>query len=417
MVKKTVLTNGIKIITEHMPQTYSATVMVWVDSGSNVETNEQNGISHLIEHMVFKGTKCRSAIDIVQSIECMGGSMNAFTDKEATCYYAKVLGSQVSSAIDTLLDMVFNSLHNPKDLELEKQVVIEEIRMYEDTPDDLVHELLLKSFWGEHPLGRPIAGTVESVENLTRSDIIDFTKTYYAPDNITISIAGNFDEDKAIEQITRSVEHICLQTTAKDEQEPFITPQSVFSKKDIEQSHLCLGTRGISVLDDRRYALSILDVCFGGGMASRLFQEIREKRGLVYTISTYEALYRPAGMFGVYAGTSPKNVEEVLKITLEEINKLKSDGLTDEEIDKAKEQLKGSMLIGMESTKYRASRNGRSELYLGRIVSTDEICKDIDLVTSDDIQKLATQIFDEKNFALSVVGPKRLTEKELALIS
>lgn len=416
MVKRTVLPNGIRVITELMPGTYSSTVMVWVDAGSNVESSSQNGISHLIEHMLFKGTKYRNSVDIVQAIEISGGNINAFTDKEATCFYAKVLGTQTSVAVDTILDMVFNSLHNEKELELEKQVVIEEIKMYEDTPDELVYDMLIKSFWGEHPLGLPITGTEESVGSIQRADILDFVSKFYAPSNIVVSIAGNFDEEKILEQIEKTIEAKSVNASSRDISVPVDTPEKVFAKKDIEQSHVCLGTRGISIMNPDRYAMSAVDVCLGSGMSSRLFQEIREKRGLVYSINTYEALYRQSGLFGIYAGTSPQNVETVIKLVMEELENVRKNGLSDEELENAKKQLKGSMLIGLESTKYRASRNARSELYFDRIISTEEICSDIDKITHNQVKGLVDYVFDPDYFALSIVGPKDCKINELSLL-
>lgn len=415
MIKKITLPNGIRIVAEHMPEIYSATMMVWIDAGTNVELSGQNGISHFIEHMVFKGTKHRSSKEIVQTIENYGGTINAFTDKEITCYYAKVLSNQVTKTIDILLDMVFNSTYDEKDLEIERQVIAEEIKMYEDTPDELIHDLSIKSLWGDHPLGQPVTGTLESIMEIKKEDILNFTENHYTPDNIVISIVGNFDEEAFLAQVNNSTGHISTVAKEKQNSIPVFTPQINVYDKEIEQSHICLGTRGISILSDDRYTLAIIDVCLGGCMASRLFQEIREKRGLVYSINTYEALYRPSGMFGVYSGTNPTNVKEVIGLIMHETGKLKSEGLSTEEFEKAKSQLKGSLLLGLESTRYRASRNGRSELYFNKIFSTEEICESIDKVTHADIKKLSNFIFDEKYMGISIISPKKHSPKELSL--
>lgn len=416
MINKIILPNGIKVISEYMPNTHSATVMLWIDAGSSVENSELNGISHFIEHMFFKGTTSRSAKEIVQAIENTGGSINAFTDKEATCCYARVLSDQVPNTIDILLDMILNSLFNPKDIEIERQVILEEIKMYEDTPDELVHDQFIKSFWNSHPLGLPITGTVSSVKGISRDDMSQFIRDYYTPSNITISIAGNFNEEDVISRISEAADHIHTTSKVKEMKIPEVTPNFTILKKDIEQTHLCIGSKSISILDEDRYSLALIDVCLGGGMSSRLFQEIREKRGLVYSINTYEAVYRPAGIFGVYAGTSSSNADEVIKLIWEEMEKVKTEGFSEEELDRAKAQIKGGLLIGLESTKYRASRNGRSELYFNKIHSTEEICDAIDKVTQADIKRLSSQMFDKKVTGISMICPKEYANTEPILI-
>ena len=416
MIKKIILPNGIKIISEYMPNTYSATIMLWVDAGSGIEKIELNGISHFIEHMFFKGTSNRSAQDIVQTIENTGGSMNAFTDKESTCCYARVLSDQVPIAVDILLDMIFNSLYAPEDIEIERQVILEEIKMYEDTPDELVHDQFIKSFWNNHPLGQPITGTQISVKKILREDILQFTRDYYTPSNITISIAGNFNEDEIILKISEAVEQIRFTPKVKEIKIPEVTPDYTVLKKNIEQTHICIGSESISILDDDRYTLALIDVCLGGSMSSRLFQEIREKRGLVYSINTYETIYRPAGVFGIYAGTSPSNVDEVIKLIWNELEKVKAQGFQEDEFERAKTQIKGSLLIGLESTKYRASRNGRSEVYFNRTFSTKEICDAIDEVTQADIIRLSNKMFDKKAMGIAMICPKDYANKEPLLI-
>jgi predicted Zn-dependent peptidase len=416
MINKVILPNGTKIVSEYIPNTHSATIMFWVDAGSGVEKIELNGISHFIEHMVFKGTTRRTAQEIVQTIENTGGSMNAFTDKESTCCYARVLSDQVPVTIDILTDMIFNSLYNPNDIEIERQVILEEIKMYEDTPDELVHDQFIKSFWKNHPLGQPITGTISTVKKISREDILHFLQDYYTPSNITISIAGNFDEDSVISKISESVKENHFIPKVKEIKIPETTPGFTVLKKNIEQAHICIGSKSISILDNDRYALAIIDVCLGGSMSSRLFQEIREKRGLVYSINTYESIYRPAGIFGVYAGTSPYNVDEVIKLIWNEIEKIKAQGFNEEELARAKTQIKGGLLIGLESTKYRASRNGRSELYFNRTFSTEEICSAIDKVTQADIIRLSNHMFDIKKAGISMICPKDYVNKESILV-
>jgi predicted Zn-dependent peptidase len=398
-----------------MPEVYSATVMVLLSVGSNAEPPELNGISHFIEHMLFKGTQNRTSEHIVQSIERMGGSINAFTEKESTCYYTKVLSNQVSVALDVLVDMVFNSVYEKKNLEIERQVILEEIKMYEDTPDDLVHDLLVKSFWKGHSLSYPITGSIESISRITRNDVINFVENFYTSENIIISIAGNFDENEVMAQLN-GVKCNTGKVQLGREEIPLINPDISICNKDIEQSHICIGMRGVSILDKKRYASTILDVCLGGGMSSRLFQEIREKRGLVYSINSYEALYRSAGIFGVYASTGSANVNDVIELIMEETEKLKLKGLSKKEFEQAKIQLKGNLLIGSESTKNRAGKNGRAELYLNQILTIEEICDSIDKVTIDDINMVSSYIFDNKYMGISLVCPKEFSSKKLSLL-
>jgi len=415
MIKKTVLPNGVRIITEHMPESYSATVMAWIDAGSFLESSKISGISHFIEHLLFKGTKTRSAQKIVQEIEDTGSCINAFTEKEFTCYYAKTFSDKTSIILDILLDMVFNSTFREEDIKLEKQVILEEIKMYEDTPDELVHDMLIKSFWPDNTLSAPITGTAESVAHISYNDIIEFVENFYTPDNIVISIAGKFNEEEVLEQIEKTTAHLKSKRKKTLFTIPTVNPDIITTRKDIEQSHICIGMRGLSILNSDRYASSIIDISLGGGMTSRLFQEIREKRGLAYSINTFEALYRPAGIFGVYAATNHENINELINIINYEIEKYRTKGISNEEFQRSIVQLKGSLLIGLESTKFRASRNGRSELYFNRTFEVEEICNAINRVTYDDITRLSNYIFDAEYSSLSIVSPKKYTPLKLSL--
>lgn len=417
MVKKTVLQNGIRVILEQMPDSHSSTVMVWIDAGSLQETKDLNGISHFIEHMLFKGTSSRSAEKIVREIEDAGGCINAFSEKEFTCFYAKVLSEKTVVSLDILLDMVLNSVFKKEDIELERQVILEEIKMYEDTPDELVHDNLLRSFWKKHPLSLPVTGSLRSASEITRSDILEFVKNFYTPDNIIISIAGKFNEEEVLDQINKVAGHILRKAKKISIEPPVITPQYSFSKKNIEQSQVSLGLRGVSMMDNDRYASSIIDISLGGGMTSRLFQEIRERRGLVYFINTFEAMYRQSGIFGIYAAINNEYVGDVVYLILKEIERYKVHGITEEEYHRSITQLKGSLLLGLESTKFRASRNGRSELYFNKVLSIEEVCSAIDRVTFDDISRLSQYILNENYMSLSVVGPREYSSKKLSLAS
>lgn len=415
MKNKTVLPNGIKLVTEFMPEAYSATVMVWVSAGPDIENKDNKGISHFIEHLLFKGTQTRNSKQIVEAVENRGGSLNAFTDKDFTCYYAKVLKEESAVTVDVLLDMIFNSKLDKDDLEIERKVILEEIKMYEDTPDELVYDLFLNEYWNDHPLGQPITGTEKSVSSIKKDDILEFMGQNYTPDNILISVAGNFNHDEILETILNRTSSINTKGQKHILTIPEISPKINFAKKDIEQAHICIGSKAVSLYDDRRYALALMDLSLGGGMASRLFQEIREKRGLVYSINTYEALYRQTGVFGAYAATNAENTEEVVKIVIGEFDKLKADGLTEDELRKAKSQIKGNLMISLESTKYRASRSARSELYFNKDFDIYEICDIIDAVSNTDIINLANLVLDSKNIAITVVGPKKAALKTVNL--
>lgn len=406
MIEITEFENGLKVITELIPDVRSATISVMVTVGSASETKENNGVSHFVEHLMFKGTKTRTAQVIAQSIEDYGGSLNAFTEKEITYYYAKVLTEQANLTVDIFCDMLLNSLFDLNELELERQVILEEIKMYEDTPDEVVYDALFKSIWGDNPMALSVTGSFPSVRDMTRDTILDFVKTHYVPGNIRFSLSGNFDKNKIIKIIDS---HFCSLKVPKNEvkiPEPQIKSSITVNEKDIEQAHVCIATNGISIVSNDRYPLAVMDIALAGGISSRLFQEIREKRGLVYSISSYKALYRPSGVFGVYAGTSVQNISELIRLVLEEFSKIKENGLTDDELIRGKKQLKGSLLLGLESTYYRAYRNVHSEVYFNKIFSIDEVCELIDLVSMNDILRIASDIFDPKYYSLSIVGPK-----------
>lgn len=406
MLKITELENGLTIITEHIPDLRSATVSFMVKVGSGVETIKNNGISHFVEHLLFKGTETRSAQEIAQAIEDYGGNLNAFTEKEMTYYYAKVLSEQVNTAVDIFSDMVLNSRFDADEIELERQVILEEIKMGDDSPDEVVYENLFKGIWGENALGLPITGSYNSIQNLERSEIIDYVNSYYAPDNVIISISGNFDYESVLDIIKKRFEPFDRSSRTVHIEIPAMTPGLYLKEKDIEQAHVCLGTKGISILDDSRFALATIDLALAGGLSSRLFQEVREKRGLAYSINSYKALYKAAGIYGVYAGTSIPNIQQVLDIVLGEFAQIRENGLSEEELVRSKKQLKGSLLLGLESTYYRSYRNAHSYVYYDRILSVDDICKIIDNITVNQVKEVAQILFDPDNYSLSIVGPR-----------
>lgn len=415
MEQKHVLSNGVRVLVEEIPHVRSASVGFWVDTGSKNETPEINGISHFIEHMLFKGTRTRSALEIARTLEDKGGALNAFTDKEQTCFYARVLDTELALAIDLLADMIRHPALDPAELKRERQVVLEEIKMYEDTPDELVQDLFNLVYFKDHPLGMPIAGTRTTMRGVSRQDVIDYLDRFYTPDRIVVSIAGRFDTEAVLAQLEDTIGRLERPTTRLIEVPP--VPQSAVKVryKDIEQAHVCLGTRGVAISDPDRYVVTLLDAILGGGMSSRLFQEVREKRGMAYSISSYEIMYEAAGVFGIYAGCSPKNLEEVVRLSLEELDKAKGGDITEEELERIKDQLKGGMLLSLETPRNRMSRMARNELSFGRLITPEEILKEIERVTVADLTRVARQIFDTRTLAATVVGPiRRLRLPELA---
>ncbi len=314
MYRKSTLPNGLRVITERMPSVRSATIGVWADVGSSLELHERRGVSHMVEHMLFKGTSRRSARDIAQIMDGVGGNLNAFTDKEATCYYAKVMDRHLPLALDVLSDMFLHSLFDAGELAKERQVVLEEIKMYEDSPDELIHDLFLQTMWNGSNLGEPTIGFAETVSGLTPDDLRSHMRERYAPNSVVVTAAGNVDHDEFAHRVERAFAEFSGVGRPFVLETPATTPARAFKQKDSEQAYCILGTQGLSATDDRRYALSVLDTMLGGGMSSRLFQEIREKRGLVYTVYSFQAAYRAAGLFGIYAGTSPKNVSECVEL-------------------------------------------------------------------------------------------------------
>lgn len=405
MYRKTTLANGVRIITESMPAVRSATIGIWADIGSAAESAQHRGISHLVEHMLFKGTQSRTAREIAEEMDGVGGNLNAFTDKESTCYYAKVIDHHVPLAIDVLSDMFLHSTFDREELSKEQKVVLEEIKMYDDSPDELIHDLFVQTMWNDSHLGAPTIGFADTVSNLTRDDLREHMRLRYAPNSVVVAAAGNIDHDKIVAQFGAQFADFTGSCVLPQAQVPTPTPSALFRYKDSEQAYVVIGTRGLSVRDDRRYALSVMDTIFGGGMSSRLFQEIREKRGLVYTVYSFQAAYRGAGLFAVYAGTSPKSVQGCVSVICEQFGALRDLPVSDAELRLAKAHIKGNLLLSLESSSSRMMRLGRSEFSLGRQLETDEVEQKIDAVTAEQIQGLAGELLAEENLGLCVLGP------------
>jgi len=405
MVRKDVLPNGVRVLTETVPHIESVSVGIWVASGAHDESASHRGVSHFIEHMLFKGTETRTARQIADEFDFIGGQLNAFTEKEYTCYFAKVLAEHLPRAIDVLADMFLNSAFEPQEIELEKNVVLEEIKRHEDTPDDLVHDLFAETVWNGHPLGNPILGDRQSIEKLTRDDLVEFMRTRYTPDGVVVAAAGNLVHEELVDKIASVFGGMRGTKTGFSRTTPAFSSGSALTNKVTEQVHFCIGTPGFSQLDPEKYTLVIIDATLGGGMSSRLFQEIREKRGLVYAIGSYSASYREGGLFAVYAGTSLQNIEEVLHLVRSEFASVLNSNITAEELTRAKNQIRGALVLGQESMSSRMIRMAKSELYFGRPVLLEEVIASILKVTHDDIAQVASRIFGESTFAFAAVGP------------
>ena len=411
MIKKYTCQNGVRVILENIPTVRSVAIGVWIGTGSRNETLSNNGISHFLEHMFFKGTKTRSALDIAEAFDSIGGQVNAFTSKEYTCYYAKVLDNHAPFALDVLADMFFNSTFEEEELVKEKNVVYEEIKMYEDTPDDIVHDLLSKAIYENHSLGYPILGTEETLATFTGNTLKDYVHNMYTPDRVVISIAGNIDESfiKEVEKIFGSYEGGQRKT---EEEKPTFHINQIARKKDTEQAHLCLGYEGLQVGHEDIYDLIILNNILGGSMSSRLFQEVREKRGLSYSVFSYHSAFEDTGIVTLYGGTGAKQLDVLFETIQETLTTLKRDGITDKELANSKEQLKGSLMLSLESTNSRMSRNGKNELVLGRHRSLDDMVAQIDSVTKDSVNEMGIRIFKD-DFSVSLISPEGELPKSL----
>lgn len=388
---------------ESIPHVRSVALGIWIGAGSEQETPENNGISHFIEHMLFKGTATRTARQLAEGFDEIGGQVNAFTSKEMTCYYAKVLDEHFSTALEILSDMFFHSRFIPEEIEKEKKVIIEEIRMVEDTPDDLVHDLLSEASLGNHSLGLPVIGTVENVQSYTRDQLLTYMNHNYHPHNVVVSIAGNLPHDflKLVEE--KFAGHSGSATLSVADTPAFTSQQKV-KQKATEQTHLCIGLPGLAISDPRLYQLVLLNNILGGNMSSRLFQEIREERGLAYSVFSYHSAHKETGVFAVYAGTAPGQEEEVMDVIHHTLDQVVAHGITASELRKAKEQLKGSMMLGLESTNNRMSRLGRNEILLGRHYTLDEIIQHVESTTLEEVNEMARQIFSSP-MSLAMISP------------
>ena len=410
VVTRTTLSSGLRIITESIPTVRSAAVGYWVSTGSRDEEILEAGAAHFLEHLLFKGTPSRTALEISSSIEAIGGDMNAFTTQEYTCFHAKVLDRDVDLVIETLSDMLTSSNVTQDDVDQERKVVLEEISMHEDEPNELAYDNWSQNLLGDQPIGRPIIGTRKSITDMTRKQVYDFYKKFYAPERTVISIAGNINHEKVVEKIIETLKNTDWDKTGVTPLKPRSSEKlkskgtgSLIVSKDTEQAHLVWGVPAVDRHDERRYTLAVLSAALGGGMSSRLFQEIREKRGLVYTVYSFAHHYTGIGVYGIYAGTTNEKVSEVIKIIKEELNDVAENGLRKEELTRGKGALRGGLVLGLEETNSRMTRIAKGELLYGEYLSLDDAINKIDAVTEEDIKSLASEIFNQ-NGLLCVVG-------------
>jgi predicted Zn-dependent peptidase len=411
-VERTELPGGLRVLTETMPGVLSATLGIWVGVGSRDESPAVAGSSHFLEHLLFKGTATRSALEIATAMDAVGGEMNAFTAKEHTCYYANVLASDLPLAVTLLSDLVTEAQNTAADLDSERTVVLEEIAMRDDEPSDAVHDLFAETLFGDTPLGRSVLGTVESIEGLTRDDVDGWYRSRYAVPSIVVTAAGRVDHQQVLDLVMAAFGNRLSGDTRPaplrlGEGAPARPARSTgLISRRTEQTHLLLGAPAMGRLDDRRYAAAVLDAAVGGGMSSRLFQEIREKRGLVYSVGSALSHYAGAGSFSVYAGCSKKRVPEVLRLIRAELDRVASEGITAEEVARSRGQLKGGMVLGLEDTGSRMSRLGKSELSYGEYLPVREVLGRLDAVDEDQVRAVAAELFSQE-MCLAVVGPYR----------
>jgi predicted Zn-dependent peptidase len=405
-IRKTTLSNGLLVLTERMPHLRSVSMGVWIDSGSRDETPERNGISHFIEHMVFKGTTTRSASQLAREVDSIGGNLDAFTGKETVCFNIKVLDENVPAALDLLTDLVLHPTFAPDDLARERGVILEEIKMDEDNPDYLVHELFTQKFWKGDALGRPILGTAKTVSSFDQAIVLDEYAARFTPQNMVFTAAGNLEHDSFVAEVAEAFSTLPPSTsrperTAPPAAYPHITLKN---KKSLEQVQFCLALPALPIADPARYAAYLLNSILGGGMSSRLFQAIREERGLAYSIYSEMNPFRDTGSLAVYAGCAVDKTREVLDLTLAEFRRIKDELVSEEELKRAQDQLKGNMVLGLESSSSRMSNLARQQMYFGRFFSVDDITSEVNRVTREDIQRLAVELIQSEKLALTLLG-------------
>ena len=406
MIQREVLPNGLRIVTENITHVQSVALGIWVGVGSRDEPDQHRGISHVIEHMLFKGTPTRTAQQIADQMDSVGGDINAFTSKESTCYHVRVLSEFVPLAVDILADMLLNSIIDPEELAREQNVILEEIKRRDDEPEDLIHDVFTEALWPGHPLGLSVIGTPETVSALKQDDLKGYMSRY-TPDTLVVTAAGNLDHAAIVAMISERFGHLTgsVDTWRQPIGKPTFTPANVYVEKPVEQINIVIGFDAYGQQSDERYPLSVLDTVFGGAMSSRLFQEIREKRGLAYSVGSYTQLHDEGGYFAVYTGTGQETAAQVIELIHQECEKLRKDGITEAELQRSKNQFRGGIVMGQESMNSRMMRLGRSELVFGRVIPIDEVMDRINAVTLKSVAEVADHLFSKGEFAVATVGP------------
>ncbi|MGD8382716.1 MAG: pitrilysin family protein [Syntrophobacterales bacterium] len=404
MYNKTVLDNGMRVVTERIPHLHSVSMGIWLNVGSRDEQEDESGLTHFIEHMLFKGTQKRSALEIAKQLDAVGGMSNAFTSKENTCFHAKVLDTHLPLVVEILSDIFLQSVFDQIEVDREREVILQEINMVEDTPDEYVHILFNQNFWDGNPLGRPIFGNVRTVQSFTREMILGYLSRGYHPDRIVLTAAGNVDHQEFLELVGPAFSSIERHGHNFHRTPPRANSRVDLYHRDIEQIHLCLGTQGTSLLEKERYCCSILNVILGGSMSSRLFQEVRERRGLAYSIYSFVSSHTDAGLMGVYGAVRPDNIKETLELIRQELTRFKREPISATELRAAKEHIKGGIYLAAENTDNRMSRLAKNEIIFDRFVPYEEIEAGLEQVTVEDVQALAQQIFQPEVMSLVLLG-------------
>ncbi len=404
-VNKTVLSNGIKILTKQMPHVHSVSMGVWVNVGARDEALDENGLSHLIEHMIFKGTRKRSAYQIAKEFDAIGGQTNAFTAMENTCYHARVLETHLDTMVDVLTDIFLNSVFDAREVERERPVILQEIGMVEDSPEEFIHLLSGRNFWGDNPLGRSILGSPENIVRFDAKAVRGFFQRCYQPERIVVAAAGSVDHQSLVDLISPAFESIEPGNGFPERVTPETQPLVDVCHRQLEQAHICLSSPGIATTDPRRYAFSLMNTIFGGNMSSRLFQEIREKRGLAYSVYSYISSFEDTGMFGAYAGVEPAKAQEVAALMIAGLRRFENETVRPSELRDAKEYTKGSMLLAAENTDNQMVRLAQGEINFGRHIPLADVVERIETVQAEDIQALAADLFRNDPFVLTVLGP------------
>jgi predicted Zn-dependent peptidase len=417
-IRREVMPNGLTLITEEMKHIRSISIGIWIKTGSRDEDLPWNGISHFVEHMVFKGTQHRSAEEIARQVDSIGGNIDAFTAKECVSFSMKVLDEHLPIALDVLSDLVLNPVFDDQDITRERGVILEEIKMDEDNPDYLVHEIFTQNFWKDHPLGRPILGTRDTVKRFERAPVFDFYSQRFAPGNVIVTAAGNLNHERFVELVNRHFEKMKPASNGFHSAPPKIVPKIILrNKKSLEQVQICVGVPSYPITHEKRHSSYILNTLLGGGMSSRLFQNIRERQGLAYAIYSDLNPYRDTGCLSIYAGTSRESAVKVVESVVSEFQKLKTELVPAEELRRSKDQLKGSLMLSLESSTARMSNLARQEMYFDRFYGLDELIEKIEAVTAQELQELANFFFQTENIAVTILGNLnglRLTREQLA---